>query len=177
MWMSMGAIFDLNHYYSSTTWGYTNSVTLPERRWGEVHTRSTHSTCVMIRSTRARTGSNRHKTTSVSLLPARDVVATRKGSKGHETPPHSRCCMRGRWQWCERGQKAVKPPPSRSCMRGRWGGMNGVETPKGSLHIALACEVVAARTGSKLYLNHLHLTREVVGKWGGNPLVSFRRVC
>ena len=55
--------------------------------------------------------------------------------------------------------------------------MNGVETPKGSLHIALACEVVAARTGSKLHLNHLHLTREVVGKWGGNPLVSFRRVC
>ena len=51
----------------------------------------------------------------------------------------------------------------------------GSNPPKSSLHLALACEVVVARMGSKFDINHL---REVVaGEWGGNPLVSFRQVC
>jgi hypothetical protein len=45
----------------------------------------------------------------------------------------------------------------------------GSNPPKSSLHLALACEVVAARTGSKFDINHL---REVVtgsGRMGWKP--------
>ena len=125
------------------------------------------------------------KSTSVSLLHAREVVAARTRSKGHkptsvsllhmrevEAPkniPPSRSCMRGRWWQRERGRNPLKSTSvshlhARVVVAVRTGSKGHKITSVSLLH---AREVVVAQTGSKLHTNHHRLALACEGGGGG----------